>query len=118
MKLSDLEKQWIIQKRFDFYDKNEKVIEGAYIILREPTEDEISNAPDDAKKQNKYLLNNVIPACLIEHSFEDEEGNPANKNEVMSLIKKSGGKTFKILKEWMNDCMGIEIKEEEEKKKE
>lgn len=104
MNINDAKKEYIEKTKFDIGEiSGIENLKGQYIVLREPTEDELVDAPkDDEKKITNYLLNNVLPACLIEHSFEDDEQKPANKKAVIELLKTSSKKTTIILRDWMD----------------
>lgn len=71
--------------------------DGGYIVLREPTDDEIKNFSDDSK-QNMEILRKIFPACIIEHNFDD-----ATAKEVADAIKQSGSLMVDIITKWIND---------------
>lgn len=114
MKVSDFEKEYIIKTKLEFENT-----EG-YIVLREPTEDELldfAQYKDDELKLSKYIINNLVPACLIEHNFEYDDGKALNKGDVVKLISKSGKKMQRTIKTWFNSFADIEPEVEEDSNK-
>lgn len=68
-----------------------------YIILREPTDDEIKNFTDD-NKQNMEILRKIFPNCIVEHNFDD-----VSTKEVAEALKQSGSLMIDIITKWIND---------------
>jgi len=114
MKASDFEKEYIIKTRLDFAGTD------AYIVLREPTEDELLEFSQFDKadaKLTRHILNNLVPACLVEHNFENDDGKPLNKADVVKLISKSGKKMQSTIKTWFASFAADETADVEDDKK-
>jgi hypothetical protein len=117
LKASDFEKQYIVESKFEFEGTD------GYIKLREPTEDELlelGQGKDDETKITKHILTKLVPACLVEHNFEHDDGTSLGNDEVVTLLKKSGQKINRTIKQWFeafSDSIEPAAEEKDTKKK-
>jgi hypothetical protein len=74
---------------------------GDYIVLREPTIQEMQLFKDDEKK-NFETLEKLFPKCLIDHSFYDDEEETVKSDTkaVHDLIKESGSLFPEVIDIW------------------
>jgi hypothetical protein len=77
--------------------------EGDYIVLREPTVEEMTkfSAVDD-NGQRMEALRKLFPACIVEHTFTGEDGKNASSEEVHGFLKESSTLYTNIIDEWFN----------------
>lgn len=76
--------------------------EGEFIVLREPAQNEIVSLSDDTEKDMK-LFADIMPKCIIDSSFTDENGEKATGEEIVAELKKSGSLFNEVLATWLND---------------
>lgn len=85
--------------------------EEVWIELREPTEDETFNFSSKDEAYNKRELKKLWKDCLINHNFDNENGKPADNQEVTDLISKKGWLLAEIITEW-NSSLPFEMRTE------
>lgn len=68
-----------------------------FIVLREPTDDELKNFGEDNKK-NMEILKKIMPGCIVEHNFDD-----ATPQAIAAALSKSSSLYVDILTKWMQD---------------
>lgn len=73
-----------------------------YIVLRELTEKEMLSLSADEGSKNVEVLGKLMPLCMIDHSFETDDGEKAATADVVAMLKKSGSKYMEIVTAWMN----------------
>lgn len=93
MKLS--EAKYIFTTRIELDDK------GNFIELREPNSLELKDFGEDGKA-NFELLKKLFPSCIVDHSFEDDDGKKAKPGDVAKVIAESGSLYTEIIQEWLN----------------
>lgn len=95
MKLSEAKKNFIFTTRVEFEDE--------FVELREPTQQEVltlkKNTDDDIGIINK--METIFSACLINHSFIDDNGEKAKPEDVYNVLKESATLFNEILTQWM-----------------
>jgi hypothetical protein len=97
MKLSDATKKYI------FTTKIELDSEGNYVTLREPTMQQFSQLSDDEKdnKKNLKALSDMLPSCVVDSSFTDEDGEtPATGELIAKMLKDSSSLEAEVLNIW------------------
>lgn len=109
MKLSEAQAKYIFTTRIELED------EGDYIVLREPTTLEMREFGEDGKK-NADLLIKLFPTCIIEHSFENDDGTLSDTKAVANFLLKSGTLYTRIIETWM-EALPIKKKKEKESDK-
>jgi hypothetical protein len=67
MKLSEASKKYIFTTKIELDSEN-------YIVLREPTMQQFSQLDDKDSKKNTKVLGEILPSCIIESSFTEEDG--------------------------------------------
>lgn len=97
MKLTDFEKNYVFTTKVKLDDSGNEFIE-----LREPTQAELSGFSEDAK-HNLEQMEKIFPNCVVDSSFENEEGIKATGKEIYNELKKSGSLFTEILSEWLNN---------------
>lgn len=70
-----------------------------WVEMREPCEDETFRFSDD-KAANAAFLKKLWKDCLVGHNFENEDGTPATKDEVIQLIQSRGWLVAHIVEKW------------------
>lgn len=93
MLLSDFKKEYIQETKIELDDSN-------YVVLREPTTLEFKEIGEDTKANIEVLVK-LFPTCLIDHTFEKEEGKKANNKEVADAIISSGVQFLDIVQIWL-----------------
>lgn len=94
MRLADFSEKFIYKTRIDLGNDE-------FISLREPTTAEIADFSDDASK-NMKVMERIFPKCIVDSSFENNDGNKATGQEVYNALKDSGSLFTEIIGEWMN----------------
>jgi hypothetical protein len=74
---------------------------GNYIVLREPTVQEIGVFSDDSKT-NFAQLEKLFPKCLVDHSFytDEDETQKAENGDVYAMLKESGSLFSELVGIW------------------
>lgn len=88
-----------INKKFVFTTKLE-LPEGNYIELREPKQSEITALSDDGNK-NLSMLEKIFPNCVIDSSFENDDGTKAKGEDIAKALRESGSLFTEILTTWL-----------------
>jgi hypothetical protein len=97
MRLQDAKSKYVLSTKIDLND-------GDFVELREPTlkeVNEINRAPEDGKME---VISGLFTACLINHTFEDDDGNKAANKDVCNTLKESGSLYLSILSEWVESA--------------
>jgi hypothetical protein len=94
MKLSRVKNEYIFNTRIDLDG-------GDYITLREPSMRELNEINEAGR--NVSSLSGLFPACLIDHSFTNEDGGKAKPTEVYEALKESGSLFTEILAQWLQN---------------
>lgn len=92
-KLSD--KNYVFTTKIELDDND-------FIVIREPTSLEIKDLGEDNNK-NMDLLKKILPNCIVESSFEDDDGNPAKGSAIVKMLESSGSMYFEVLQDWQAD---------------
>lgn len=69
--------------------------DGGYIVLREPTDNEIKNFSGETR-EDADKLRKIFPACIIEHGYDN-----VKTSEVAEVLASSGSLFADILTTWM-----------------
>ena len=93
-KLKDIASKYVLNTRIELNDDD-------YLILRELTEKEMFSFDQENGKANMDLLSKILPECIIEHSFENEDGEKASTKDVVKELQKSGSTYISIVEKWM-----------------
>lgn len=72
-----------------------------YIVLRELTEKEMLTLSADEGAKNIEVLGKLMPSCMIDHSFEDDNGDKAEPAAVVAMLKQSCSKYSEIIEHWV-----------------
>ena len=80
-KLKDIASKYVLNTRIELNDDD-------YLILRELTEKEMFSFDQENGKANMELLSKIMPECIIEHSFENEDGEKASTKDVVKELQK------------------------------
>ena len=94
MKLSEFEERYIFTIKIELDD------EGNFIILREPTTLEIKDINKKNEEDQIDGLIKIFPKCLIDHSFEDDNGEKADFKKVASIVMQSGFTFYDSIRIW------------------
>lgn len=93
-KLKDIASKYVLNTRIELNDDD-------YLVLRELTEKEMFSFDQENGKANMELLSKLMPECIIEHSFENEDGEKASSKDVVKELQKSGSTYMSIVEKWM-----------------
>ena len=93
------------EKNFIFTIKI-NLMDNEFIVLREPTAGEFQktqafNNTDDSSKLFEQMRK-LLPNCIVDSSFENENGEKASGQEVFNFIDKSSTLELKVITEWIN----------------
>ncbi len=113
MKLSEAQKKYVYHCKIEIDDDKN------FIDLRE------LNFAEKAKLnkvQNEIDYNpelkKMMPSCIIDSSFEDDEGNPANGSDIVKMLEKSSSLLDDIINVWITKIPFLQrIKDKPEKLK-
>lgn len=94
MLLSDISSKFVFKTRIELGD-------GEYIVLREPNQKEVIGLTDDAEK-NMKMFGELLPKCIVESSFTEDNGEKATPEKVAAELGKSGSLWTEILTTWLN----------------
>ena len=94
----------IITKDTNFIFKTKvKIGENDFVVLREPTTAEFQKAGFDENGSNNLVqLAKLFPLCVVESSFENEEGKPATGKEIYDLLEPSASTMTNVLMSWFS----------------
>lgn len=92
---------------------SDEALKNETITLREPTAVEFSKFSDNAS-DNIAVLRKLFPSCVVNSTFEDENGNTDNGDEIFKLLDKSASTMTKILNLWINSCPFSLVSEKKE----
>lgn len=95
MKISEVKDNFIFTTRVDLTDDGKE-----YVVLREPTTQEIQGLGNDGLA-NLEVMTKCFPNCVIESSFTDDEGNPADGRTIYNALKGSGSLFTEIITNWI-----------------
>ena len=92
----------IITKESNFIFKTKvKIGENDFVVLREPTTAEFQTAGFDENGSNNLVqLAKLFPLCVVESSFEKEDGTPLTGKEIYDLIEPSASTMTNVLMNW------------------
>ncbi|MDR3170323.1 MAG: hypothetical protein LBU17_01705 [Treponema sp.] len=71
-----------------------------YIVLREPSVEEMQLFGDDEKKHME-VLKKIFPKCLVDHSFVNEDGTKTRQEDVYAVLKESSSLYTEIIDAWL-----------------
>lgn len=102
MKLCDFENNFIFKTTINLDDEN-------FIILKEPEFKDTSKltkaqAEAQAEEDETKILEvfgEILPSCIIDSSFENENGEKASGKEIAEMFKKSGMFYTEIIGTWI-----------------
>lgn len=80
---------------------NKIMIDEDFIELREPTSLEIKDLGEDNTK-NIEVLKKILPSCIIDSSFEDDDGNKSKASEIVKMLEKSGSMYYEVIQAWQS----------------
>lgn len=92
MKLSEVKENYIFYTKIDLDG-------GDFVKLREPSTKELSELNSDGRSLES--LTKLFPACLVDHSFIDEDGGKADPGKVFDELKGSGSLFTDIVTTWL-----------------
>jgi hypothetical protein len=95
MKLTDM------KENFVFYTEITLDGGGSFVKLREPSIGELDSLNSASDNERITELAKLFPACLVDHSFEDDGGGKAGAKEVYAELKSSGTLFMEIIVKWM-----------------
>lgn len=95
MKITDAEDFFVFKTKINLTEDGKEFVE-----LREPTQQEISGLSEDSEK-NMAIMEKVFPTCVIDSSFELEDGTKADGKAVYKVLQKSGSLFTEILATWI-----------------
>lgn len=95
MMLADIQKNFIHKTRIEICDTD-------YIVVREPTQAEMLGLSDNTTDDMK-IFGDILPSCIVEHSFTNADGTPSTSKDVVDALKQSGSLFNEILAAWLND---------------
>ena len=98
MKISEARKKYLFITRIELPRENEGD-DIDYVVLREPTLEEMQLFSEDSKK-NIDSLKGLFPKCLVEHSFVDDDSSPTKNQEVYNMLKESSSLYTEIIDAW------------------
>jgi hypothetical protein len=95
MKISEAKTKYIFTTKIELE-------EGDYIVLREPSIQEMQMfSGDDKDKKNTEAVEKLFPICLVEHSFyEDDSKTKAGNDSVYEMLKDSASLFTEIVDIW------------------
>lgn len=93
MKLSDFGKKCVFTTKVELDDDN-------YIIMREPSKDEVLTLSDDPDKQIE-TFGKLLPSCIIDSTFENDDGTKANGEQICAILSCSGSLYTDVVKTWL-----------------
>jgi hypothetical protein len=96
MKISEARNKYLFTTKIELPHEEE---EFDYVVLREPTLEEMQLFSDDGKK-NMDTLKGLFPKCLVEHSFVNDDSTPAKNQEVYNVLKESSSLYSEIINAW------------------
>lgn len=84
-----------------------KVFGEEWIKVREPNFVEFQKLqtinPEDTDKLGEELLA-LLPKCIVDSSFENEDGTACNGNQIYELLAKSAIGLSETVSEWVKAC--------------
>lgn len=95
MKLEEAKKNFIFETKIELND------EGDFVELREPSQKEIMGLSDDSQN-NLKVMESLFARCVVDSSFEREDGNKASGQEIYDVLKESGSLFLDVLTMWMS----------------
>lgn len=99
MKLSQAKEKYIFTTKIDLGDDE-------FVTMREPTIDEYqkisAGGEDEDKMMNQLKL--IFPKCVVDSSFEDDNGNKATGQQLYDLFSKSSTNFTAIIQDWISSC--------------
>lgn len=93
MLLSEINQKYVFKTKIELDEEN-------FIELREPKQSEIINLSDDGNK-NLEMLSKIFPACVVDSTFTNKDGNKATGEEIAKELKESGSLFSEILGTWL-----------------
>jgi hypothetical protein len=78
--------------------------EAEYIVLREPTNDERQQYLVGEQKDVENRAKGLLPKCIVESSFVDDDGKPASADDVAAFICDAGQSATRyahVIKTWL-----------------
>ena len=77
-----------------------------FLEVREPTMTEFQEFPTDAKAADYSArmfkaARKILPRCIVDSSFEDENGEKANGAAVWAEIEKSASLSTRVVNDWL-----------------
>jgi hypothetical protein len=96
MKLCDFENNFIFKTTINLDDEN-------FIILKEPELKDISKLSKAEEDETKMIqmFGEILPSCIVDSSFENENGEKASGKEIAEMLKKSGSMFPEIIGTWI-----------------
>ena len=92
----------IITKETNFvFSTKVKIGENDFVVLREPTTAEFQKAGfDDNGSNNLVQLAKLFPLCVVDSSFEKEDGSKLTGKEIYDLLEPSASTMTNVLMDW------------------
>ena len=77
-----------------------------FLEVREPTMIEFQEIPSNTKDEDYSAkmfkaARKLIPRCIVDSSFEDENGEKANGAAVWAEIEKSASLSTRVVNDWL-----------------
>jgi hypothetical protein len=95
MNLNKAKEKYIFYTEIDLGD-------GEFIRLREPNVAELDMITNAKDADRIATLGKLLPSCIIDHSFENDNGEKAEAGEVYRFIKESGSLFIEIVGKWFD----------------
>ena len=104
MKLSSLKAKGLFTCRIDlggaFEGEAENPLAGQYVMMRELTTDEQIKIQNITQEEYSKAFEDLLPALIVESSFEDDTGEAAKPKDVADMIIGSSTTFQHVLTEW------------------
>lgn len=100
MKLSSAREKGIFKTTIyigHFFDDEE---EAVWITMREPSTDETVKFNSQDEAESLKALKEVFPNCIVDHNFENDEGQKAKKKEVFDFLLESSALFGYVTQKW------------------
>ena len=94
MKLKDMQSSYVFCAEIDLGN-------GDFVTLRELTVSELDGMTRVGEKNRVEEMAKLFPACLVSHSFMNDDGMPASNEEVYQALRKSASLFVEIVTIWI-----------------
>jgi hypothetical protein len=98
MKITEARNRYLFTTRIELPHEEGEDID--FIVLREPTLEEMQKFAGDDSKKNIEMLEKLFPKCLVDHSFVNDDNTKTVNQEVYNLLKESSSLYAEIINAW------------------